>query len=917
MPQTARGWILALTSLLLSIPATAAGGQNICAEPPGDASPAVETATFRAAVLAVEMDDAQVGRMRLRLTNPTRQAVLAGVGYQVHVGGWFRNRDLRTGDVFVYELAPESTEEVSADFYVAGYSHDTSLRLEFGSAQAAAERPGHGRLLGVDARLECDLGRSPWVRREMERFAVEASGRLQAFGRKGFGLGDQLLHLAEERDRALTEVANLLGTEPPARVRVVIYPDPFLKWIDTGHWGSGWAFDSTVVEVHGGGREMDPFHELTHVLADRIGSPPPLFSEGLATYVGERLGGGALAFLGRQRRVHEAVCDDLGAGRSVPIHGAMELSSLSAGDADAGVLYPQGASFVGFLVRHHGMDTLLAAYGRLTAPNGPDEVEHNTAVFRDVFGISLREAGVAWLEEVSRSCRTAAPGSKAEAPGASPALDSVDRALLSVLDASLRASAAGPPAWRNYRLADEPLLAYRPEGWAVLINPPEPNPEGWTPYPEDWPALPVPALVRPGGIEGLIGQLAFNHEVPGGRAVAVPLFPEIPPELGPRDRYLFAFLNHESFHQHQRSAFADVDTPSEEAYPILNAENNARAALEMQVLEEALAALEGGDTAAVRIRTQEALAIHGTRREALDPTARAIERAKEIVEGTAKYVETKAVAALARRCRTERAGGAERGLCGEVRTLTPSAWISLAIDQRLADGALSPRDVPRNRIYPVGAALAFLLDLYAPGWQTRVERAGTRRSLHDRLSAAVGPWAGDRSRLARQAMERHGWDGILERSREAVRAYVDDFERALTEFREQAGTRVVVELSGEGLERSRSSREPRWTMDRGRRVLGTFVAYTLRRRQEPALSIRIRGRTVLDESPGAARKRITFHVDAPPLLHLDGDPVPLRSESTKTFRRLRLMAEGVELQSDMGGVAVWRGGTLRIELREP
>ena len=95
--------------------------------------------------------------------------------------------------------------------------------------------------------------------------------------------------------------------------------------------------------------------------------------------------------------------------------------------------------------------------------------------------------------------------------------------------------------------------------------------------------------------------------------MAVPLYHEIPSNLEPRNRYLIAFLTHESFHQYQRRAFSDVDTPSKEAHPVPDVENNARAALQMLVPEEAFSALESGDTAALRVRTAEAPAIHETR----------------------------------------------------------------------------------------------------------------------------------------------------------------------------------------------------------------------------------------------------------------------------------------------------------------
>lgn len=493
--------------------------------------------------------------------------------------------------------------------------------------------------------------------------------------------------------------------------------------------------------------------------------------------------------------------------------------------------------------------------------------------------------------------------------------DSTDRALLGVLAAALRVSSESDELWPGYDPASRSLLAYRPGGWAVLVNPPAPDPPGWAPYPEEWPPLSPPALVKRDGVDGLVGQLSFGHQVPGGRTVAVPLYDSIPAELGPRDRYLYAFLAHESFHQYQREAFSDVDTPSEESYPILDVENNARAALEMRALERAVSALDRGDTSQARRRGEEAVAIHAVRWRALNDAGRAIERAKEVVEGTAKYVETRAVDRLARRCRTA-SQDVPRELCRGFRAMTAARWIGEDFSRRLEDGTLSPRDMPRNRIYAVGAALGLLLDAFDPGWKSRVERAGTTRSLFDRLEGALAPLSRGRKALLRTARKDHGWEALLARSRERVRSYLDGFRDALSAFRARSGLPVVVEIPARGLSRSRSSREPRWVVDEGRRVLGRFVTYVLRRRPEPGFRLAVKERWVLDEAPGEGLKRVTFYLEESPGLRLDGEAVTAGSLERRSFHGLELESRGAELETELAGTVVREDGTLRIRIRE-
>ena len=369
----------------------------------------VETSEFRAELPALEMLDAQIGRLRLRLTNLSADTVFAGLRHQAEVGGWFRNRDLKTGDVHVYELPPDAPVRVAARVYVAGYSPDASLGLRFGPGEPANGTSSPGRLSQVEAGLECHLRRLPWARQATANFASEEYGRVQMFLREGPDLEARITERVRERDRALEAVATLLGIEPPTGVRVVVYPDPFLKWIDTGHAGMGWAFDSTLVEVRGTARDMDPFHELTHLVGRRVGSPPAFLREGLATYVAERLGGEALRFLGRSGSVREAACSDLETDRLVPLDQALEMPEIGPEGTRPAVTYPQSASFVGFLVRRRGMESFLTAYAGLTGSDGPEEGGRDPVAFREVFGTSLSQAETAWLEELSEACGSAGP----------------------------------------------------------------------------------------------------------------------------------------------------------------------------------------------------------------------------------------------------------------------------------------------------------------------------------------------------------------------------------------------------------------------------------------------------------------------------------------------------------------------------
>lgn len=487
--------------------------------------------------------------------------------------------------------------------------------------------------------------------------------------------------------------------------------------------------------------------------------------------------------------------------------------------------------------------------------------------------------------------------------------DSTDRALAGILAAAL--STGGASVWPSYRFAADPLLAYRPGGWAVLVGFPGTELPGWRAYPGQWAELGRPALFREHAPTALVGQLAFDYEVAGHTVVALPLFADLPPELGARDRQLFAFLVHEAFHAYQQRAFRDTDTPSEEVYPLLDPENNALAALEMLTLMEALRAVRGSDEVRARDASRRAAAVHAARWQRLGRQARLIERSKEVVEGTAKYVEARSVGLLVRACSAEDPPPAF--LCRQFEGEDPASWLIADMQGRLAGGALDPRDMPRLRVYSVGGALGLLLDDYSPGWKSETETAGTRVSLFDRLASALELGPSD-DELLERSRRLYDWDRLLSAAADRVAAYRADFERVLREFRQQPGLRLSIELPQEGVSRGRSSRGRRWIVDEGRRVLGDFKAFTLRRRGEMPLRLSIEDHAVLDETDVPGRRRVTVPVPTAPTVTADGRAVDLREGETLSFETLELQAEGVDLVVDAHGRIARGTGTVRVEI---
>jgi hypothetical protein len=383
--------------------------------------------------------------------------------------------------------------------------------------------------------------------------------------------------------------------------------------------------------------------------------------------------------------------------------------------------------------------------------------------------------------------------------------------------------------------------------------------------------------------------------------VAIPLADNLPAHALERARSLFAFVVHEVFHQFQRSTFGEVDEPSEEQYPILATENSARAALELHILADAVRAAERHDLAEARRFTSLFLAQRRFRWERASGLVREFERAKELSEGTAKYVETRLLAHAAGMCRT--GAFTDTDVCPSLRSVTVSGYLRADFQSRLTDGALGPADVPRNRIYPTGAAMGVLLDLFGVTWKHQAADLPDSLALADLLASSFPMPASGLESLRQEAERRYDLPELERRTQALVDAYVREANAAIRAFEAQPGYRVEVQLPAAGTSRSRSSTAKRWVMDDGRRVFSVeFLAYTLRRPDQQVL-LTVERRAVLDDLVPQGERRVAFFVPSVDSIRVDGAPLTVNSTTDYRFQGLSIQGAGFSL-------GVWVPGTL-------
>jgi hypothetical protein len=470
--------------------------------------------------------------------------------------------------------------------------------------------------------------------------------------------------------------------------------------------------------------------------------------------------------------------------------------------------------------------------------------------------------------------------------------------------------------WPGFDLTTRPLLIYIPEKWVLFLNPPGPV-EGFTEYPDSWPQLGCPALVHRGRYENLVGQLAFEFQIGGHRTVAIPLAEGLLPDGSRRPRlHWFSFIVHESFHQHQRETFASVEGEGQEQYPILDAENTALAVLEMRLLMDALNAVKSDDPARVRQLTAAFTAVRKHRWRRADPFVQSYESSKELVEGTAEYVEVRSVGLLAELCRSGEPSRQLTGICDELAPLTLHDYVLRDFEKRLPDKTLPPEDVARNRIYPVGSGLGLLLDYFGVEWKDRAVEDGRAFEFVELLEPQLDIDADQLGAALAWAEDRYDYEAILQATRGEIERYVRTYEAALSEFQKQPGYRIEVRVPTNGLSRSRSSRSKRWVADAGAKVLSKhFVVYTLKLVGTEEFFLQVRDSGVLDETDrDLDTKAVIFFAPELDGFELGGQPVDPRQDGTHLFEDLSLSGGNFEVRSKRPGTLIIDGRRLTVDL---
>ncbi len=386
--------------LLIALPMVAGFAQtgDYRSELAAARSEAIQTDTLT--IQKLDLGEPHPGRNRFTavVKSKTDGILTLGLDLRTEPGiwpsGWQRQ--------FLFMVPPGHEQEIEAEYDFSHLSPEGSLRVSFFFPQVRAD--------GVTQLGDFFFQKKYFVGKGNRAVDYSLSRRFQEHDTPHFRIyffpsslaAREVNTIDQERESAFRKISELLGIAYPGPIRLFFFPDGETKRRETGHTGDGWAFDASVVEVYNEQTKLDPYHELTHILAERLGSPPALLNEGFAVYVSELMGADALKSLGSPGlKADEAVVAHRNEGKFIPLERLFGFTDIGPEESQPTISYPEAASFVKFLIAGYGLEKFREAYKSLKNSDDAEIIHKNEQEFRGVYGRLPPELEPEWLASLA------------------------------------------------------------------------------------------------------------------------------------------------------------------------------------------------------------------------------------------------------------------------------------------------------------------------------------------------------------------------------------------------------------------------------------------------------------------------------------------------------------------------------------
>lgn len=465
--------------------------------------------------------------------------------------------------------------------------------------------------------------------------------------------------------------------------------------------------------------------------------------------------------------------------------------------------------------------------------------------------------------------------------------------------------------WPGYNLAKRPFMFYMPER-AFLFNYSK-EIEGFTAYPKDWPDLGTDVLIHEGLYKDLAGQLGFGLTIDTVDLVAVPF-------LKKSNVDLFGFIVHENFHEYQQygehPAFGEIPWEREEKYPSCDRQNTALAYVEMRLLMDALNMMKIDNKKKCEEYVRQFVAVRDFRWKSGDPFVKRYEQGEEINEGTAKYVEVKSVSLVPQLKYHSSFDGLTTPLVKDFDSVSLFGYLMDDFQIRITENSISPIDVGRYRIYPVGATQGVLLDYFKIDWKDKAQKAGPEFTYAQLFKENLNVDENQLGKLLKKAQKNYDYEKILASTDKLIGEYTEGYNKDLASFEAQTGYRIEIDLVSKNLSRSSSSSARRWTVDQGTKSLRShYDVYVLKSILNTELLLEVHNTGLFEQNDWDAKtKKIVFFVPEITSFSLGGKLITLTVAAQYQFKNIEMVGKNFKFSYSKAGTVTVADHSVRINL---
>jgi hypothetical protein len=487
-------------------------------------------------------------------------------------------------------------------------------------------------------------------------------------------------------------------------------------------------------------------------------------------------------------------------------------------------------------------------------------------------------------------------------------LDSTDFKALKACEGVINLFKQNPDKiWKGFDLSKMPFLFYIPDKWVLVFNY-EKKIDEFEKYPDNWPDLGTKVQIHFGKYKDLGGQLGFDYKLDTIKIVAIPFLFENSTLLD-----LFAFIVHESFHQYQHYSFGEIGWQKEEMYPIQDSINTTLASIEMKLLMDAYEASYKNKLDECKELMKMFVAVRDYRWKQNKPYIFIYEQGIEINEGTAKYAEVKSLLFL-NKLKYKSSFSKFTKLFNEGFEESKNPDIILNdFKLRMKNNSISPGNMSRNRVYPVGSTQGLVLDYFGIDWKDLAQKAGLEFTFAKLVADYLKIDTNDFNVLLEKAKEKYDYDSILQSSANLINRYLLPYQEAMEKFNLQEGYKFEINFNVERYSRSTSSSERKWMINSG--LIEFCKDYKLFSLKGDNYLLQLKDVGVVEENNREKKtKNIAFYFNNLTGIKIDGIPVEIDNIVSVDFNNIEIDTGNLLFNASVPGSITKSNNNIKINI---